>query len=94
MFLSSCKLAILQECQMVLLNTLSWPCLTINFLVTAPAHVAVTSATTLWKDHVNYHMTIIYIAISRNTVQSLKIVKNGTVQNEYEMNIHNTANCH
>lgn len=39
-FLSSCKLAILQECQMVLLNTLSWPCLKINFLVIAPAHVA------------------------------------------------------
>lgn len=39
-FLSSCKLAILQECRMVLLNTLSWPCLKINFLVIAPAHVA------------------------------------------------------
>lgn len=39
-------------------------------------------------------MTIIYISISWNTIQSLKIVKNGTTQNEYEMNIHNTANCH
>lgn len=79
---------------MVLLNTQNWPCLKINFLVIAPAHVALDNCYNTKKTHVNYHMTIIYISISWNTIQLLNIVKNGTIQNEYEMNIHNTANCH